>query len=226
MKHESSMKVMTADLRNQGSPQVPADGDLGVNLQRIKDGKIYFTKNLKEAEGDEQSIFKLYTNDEQMSALKLFESPSMPKETNQMGFIMAPADISLNLHNLASATTNATILNPGQLSSHFSPQKLTAFNINDIGVGVNGKFNAKNIMMIKKFDLEQADEPIDFERDIINDNSADAGCLSELNSRMNDDTGSPLKTANSLAKNVDISATSKKKSKNQKRKLVTSSANN
>lgn len=41
---------------------------------------------------------------------------------------------------------------------------MQAFNLNDLSLG--GKFNAKNIMMIKKFDLEeQCEEPLDFDRD-------------------------------------------------------------
>lgn len=115
------MKAMKNEAKNHGSPQVPVNGDFGANLQKIKDGNIYFTKKLKDIDADESSVFKLYANDEQMSAIKLFETPTLSKETSQMGFIMAPADISLNLHNLASATTNATILNAGQLSSQISP---------------------------------------------------------------------------------------------------------
>lgn len=45
-----------------------------------------------------------------------------------------------------------------------SPQKLTAFNLNDLSIG--GKLNAKNIMMIKKFDLENAGDNADFDRDL------------------------------------------------------------
>lgn len=68
---------------------------------------------------DESSIFRVYTNDEQPSGVRVFETPSLSKETSQLGFFMAPADLSLNFQNLTSATTNATLIKP-QLN-HLSP---------------------------------------------------------------------------------------------------------
>jgi hypothetical protein len=68
---------------------------------------------MREIEIDESSIYRVYTNDDP-SAIRLNESPSLSKQTSQLGILIAPAaaDLQININNMASATTNSSLIKP------------------------------------------------------------------------------------------------------------------
>ena len=197
----------------------------------MRDGKIIdFSKGVLDFEIDESSIYRLYNNEEQ-SGWRIHETPTLSKQTSQHGIVKTPVDLSMNIQNMQSATTNETLFRSNYKNQ--SPQKLYAFNANDARLGA--KVNGSNIMMIQNFDPDHTDEPIDFERDLEfnhdqspddQDESDQMQNKDELSvSQVFPDSSPGRKMVNSESTNIHLSQ-SKKRSKNQKRKLIAVAANN
>ena len=134
---------------------------------------------------------------------------------------------------MQSATTNETLFKSNY--KNMSPQKLPAFNLNDARLGA--KVNGSNIMMIQNFDPDHTDEPIDFERDLESneDESADEEDESDqgenkqelsVSQGLPDSSPGETKANSDQLRFQELGSQQKKRSKNQKRKLITVGINN
>lgn len=147
--HGSSFNVFD-ERRDDKSPEPIRD--ISQKIKRMRDGKIDISKNLYDIEIDESSIYRVFTNDDQsVGVIRINETPTLSKQTSHIGNIIVPTDLSINIKNMTSATTNDTLFKPNHKS--ISPQK---------NQGQKGNAN----MMIKNITFDHNDEPIDFDKDL------------------------------------------------------------